>query len=193
MIRYLLLVWILLLGCLSLNAVQAAHEAEIIALAISTEIQTGQPVFLELNCGEWTPSLSQHLISQLLARNEDVRVDFSGPDAELAESDSGSSRIKPSDYGLATALLVQVNLNLKWQEKVSRNFFSYRSVRQPVYSFEIRQIMLPEQKIIKISNYDFSRPNADEQETPQLRMRWFEPLVAGAAIASMIFLLWNFN
>lgn len=193
MTRYLFPVWIFLICSLSLNAVQAAHEAEIIALAISTEIQTGQPVFLDLKCGEWTPALSQHLVSQLLARNEDVRINFSDLEGDLAESEVGLSRIKLSDYGLSQALLVQVNLNLKWQEEVQRNFFSYRSTRKPVYSFEISQIKLPEQKIIKVSNYDYRRPSNPDEEVSRLRMRWFEPLVAGAAIGSMIFLLWNFN
>lgn len=193
MTRFLLTVWILLCLSIGLNAIQAAHEAEIIALAIADEIQTGQPVFLDLNCGEWTPALSQHLVSQLIARNEDVRLQFSDQEAGISDTETNLSQIKPSDYGLSQALLVQVNLNLKWRDEVQRNFFSYRSTRQPVYSFEISQIQLPQQKILKVSSYDFSRPKNPEEDLVRLRMRWFEPLVAGAAIGSMIFLLWNFN
>ncbi|MDD4310333.1 MAG: hypothetical protein PHO32_08135, partial [Candidatus Cloacimonetes bacterium] len=76
---------------------------------------------------------------------------------------------------------------------VQKNFFSYRSERQPVYSFETRQIQLPEQRLLKISAYDFVRPNSPETVASRMQFRWFEPLVAGAAIGSMIFLLWNFD
>jgi len=193
MFKHLLSVW--LFGCLAfaLSAVQTTHDAEQIARAIAPEIQTGLPVFLDLQCGDWTTALSQQLTAQLLARGADLRIDLSSLATEVALPDSAASGIRLSDYGLDSALLVQVSLNLKWQEVVQRNFFSYRSERHPIYSFETRQIQLPEQKILKISSYDFDPPKAAEKDRPQLRMRWFEPLVAAAAIGSMIFLLWNFD
>jgi hypothetical protein len=142
---------------------------------------------------DWTSALTQELSALLIQRKLDLRIarenrvpDF-GSEAEEAQS------FQLQDYGLDSALLVQVKLNLKWQEQVQRNFFSYRRDRLPVYSFETMQILLPEQRLLKLSSYDFSRPQAREAEASNLRMRWFEPLIAGAAIGSMIFLLWNFD
>lgn len=187
MLRYLLPVCLLLCLCLPLSAVQMAQEAHDIASAIAGEIQTGQPVLLELRTGEWTPALSQQLSQLLIERGFDLRT-FN---QEASEPDSGLPDL--ATYGLNEALLVQVDLNIKWQEKVQRNFFSYHSERHPVYSFETRQIMLPEQRLIKVSAYDFYRDSSPDTEFSRLRLRWFEPLVASAAIASMIFLLWNFD
>jgi len=193
MTKYLLPVWILLLVSLSLNAIQAAQEAEIVAYAIAAEIQTGQPIFLDLQCGEWTSALTQQLTRILLSQKADLRVDNSDTDTIIANSDEVSNSVKLADYGLDSALLVQVSLNLKWQEKVQRNFFSYHSERSPVYSFETKQIQLPKQQVLKLSTYDFFRPHSADTGVSRLRLRWFEPLVAGAAIASMVFLLWNFD
>ncbi len=191
--RFLLAVCISFCLCMPLLAIQATQEAKVIALAIADEIQTSQPVFLELDCGDWTSALTQELSALLIQRKLDLRIarenrvpDF-GSEAEEAQS------FQLQDYGLDSALLVQVKLNLKWQEQVQRNFFSYRRDRLPVYSFETMQILLPEQRLLKLSSYDFSRPQAREAEASNLRMRWFEPLIAGAAIGSMIFLLWNFD
>ncbi len=189
MIKYLLPVWILLCYALPLSAVQATHEAEIVAYAIAAEIQTGQPVFLNLQCGDWTPALMQQLTHILVNQNVDLRLDKSSTE----DSEASNNMPNLTEYSLDSALLVQVNLNLKWQEKVQRNFFSYHSERSPVFSFETRQIQLPQQKVLKISTYDFIRPSSVDAEVSRLRLRWFEPLVAGAAIASMVFLLWNFD
>jgi hypothetical protein len=188
--KYLLPVWIFLCLCLPLAAVQATLEATEIASAIANEIQTGKPVFLELNTGEWTPALSQQLSQLLIERGTDLRTEIQPTNSV---SELGGNQIKLADYSLDSALLVQVELNIKWLEVVQRNFFSYRSERRPIYSFETKQILLPEQRLIKVSSYDFNRANSPETEVSTLRLRWFEPLVASAAIASMIFLLWNFN
>lgn len=193
MYKILLPVCIFLCFSFALAAVQASHEAETIASAIASEIQTGQPVFLDIRCGDWTPSVTQHLTNSLLNKNIDVRTELSSDYTQTPDTQELESSIKLSDYGLSSALLVQVNLNIKWEDVVQRKFFSYNSERRPVYSFETRQILLPAMQISKISTYDFSRPNASDSQDSRLRFRWFEPLVASAAIASMIFLLWNFD
>ncbi|MDY0151435.1 MAG: hypothetical protein RBS43_04100 [Candidatus Cloacimonas sp.] len=190
MLKNLLPVWILLCVCLPLMAVQPAQEAVEIASAIAQEIQTGEPVFLELHTGEWTPALSQQIALLLIERGADLRTTYSPDNSEL---EPAAGHINLANFGLESALLVQVELNVKWLEVVQRNFFSYRSERRPIYSFETKQILLPQQRLIKVSSYDFNRPNSPDTEISRLRMRWFEPLVASAAVASMIFLLWNFN
>ncbi|MCK9309209.1 MAG: hypothetical protein PHH43_00960 [Candidatus Cloacimonetes bacterium] len=196
MFKYLLSVCIFL--CLSLPAwcLKTAQEAEIIAKEIGKEIQTDEPIFIDLRAGEWTDPLIQDLSIILLNRGADLRDNpqtLQNPDYSLEVADNGSEQINLKDYGIASAVLVQVNLNIKWQEKIEKSFFSYHNTRQPVYSFETKQIHLPEQRLIKISAFDFSRPDSPESEVSSLRLRWFEPLVAAAAIGSMIFLLWNYD
>ncbi|MDD4310494.1 MAG: hypothetical protein PHO32_08950, partial [Candidatus Cloacimonetes bacterium] len=165
MFKYLLPVWILLCLCLPLRAVQAAHEAQQIAAAIASEIQTGEPIILDLRTGEWTAALSQNLYDLLLKKGADLRteaLDELDSNQMLTDEPEEYNSPRLSDYGIDSAILVQVNLNVKWQDVVQKNFFSYRSERQPVYSFETRQIQLPEQRLLKISAYDFVRPKSPE-------------------------------
>jgi hypothetical protein len=196
MLKYLLPVCIFLCLSVPVWGLQAAHEAETIAAAIAEEIQTGEPIFLDLRTGEWTASLTQNLSKILLAREADLRDNpnsLQNPEFAMEITEEGYKQINLKDYGINAAVLVQVNLNVKWQERIEKNFFSYRSTRHPIYSFETKQIHLPEQRLIKISAYDFSRTDSPEKEVSRLRLRWFEPLVATTAIGSMIFLLWNFG
>ena len=159
---------------------------------IATEIQIGQPIFLDINCGEWNPVLTQKLSAELLEKGADLRYNLS--ETKIAQAYTEDEKV-PNFLipGLEKALLVQINLNIVWQETVKSSFFSYRTERYPVHIFEIRQIQLPAQQILKISTYSLPRPNPDSSGTGSLHFRWFEPLVAGAAIGSLIFLLWNFD
>lgn len=196
MLKYLLPVCILFSLCIPVWGLQAAHEAETIAVAIAKEIQTGEPIFLDLRTGEWTTSLNQSLAQILLTRGADLRDNpnsLQNPEFAMDTTEEGFKQINLKEYSITSAVLVQVNLNVKWQERVEKNFFSYRSTRHPIYSFETKQIHLPDQRLIKVSSYDFSRADSPEREDSRLRLRWFEPLVAATAIGSMIFLLWNFD
>ena len=159
---------------------------------IATEIQIGQPIFLDINCGEWNPVLTQKLSAELLEKGADLRYNLSETkiDQAYTEDEKVPNFLIP---GLEKALLVQINLNIVWQETVKSSFFSYRTERYPVHIFEIRQIQLPAQQILKISTYSLPLPNPDSSGTGSLHFRWFEPLVASAAIGSLIFLLWNFD
>jgi len=196
MYKVLLPVCIFLCLCLPMFGVQASHEAELIAEAIANEIQTGEPIFLDIHAGEWTASLSQKLSLALLKRGADIRDNpnsLLNPEFDIEYTDEGFKQINLKDYALNSAVLVQVNMNIKWQEEVQKNFFSYRSIRRPVYSFETKQIRLPDKQLTKVSSYDFVREDAPEKDFSLLRLRWFEPIVAATAIGSMIFLLWNFD
>jgi len=100
MIKYLLPVWILLCYALPLSAVQATHEAEIVAYAIAAEIQTGQPVFLNLQCGDWTPALMQQLTHILVNQNVDLRLDKSSTE----DSEASNNMPNLTEYSLDSAL-----------------------------------------------------------------------------------------
>jgi len=189
--KYLLPVCFLLLIS-KLLSFQETLTLDQIITEIATEIQTGQPIFLDINCGEWNPVLTQKLSTNLLEKGADLRYNLSETKTDISSLEE--KKVPDlSVLGLEKALLVQINLNIAWQETVKSSFFSYRTERYPVHIFEIRQIQLPTQQILKISTHNLPRPNPDVSGTSSFHFRWFEPLVAGAAIGSLIFLLWNFD
>jgi len=159
---------------------------------IAKEIQIGQPIFLDINCGEWNSELTQKLSNLLLAKGADLRYNLQ--ETASAQSSPEAENIPNlMALGLDNALLVQIKLNIVWQETVKSSFFSYRTERYPVHIFDIRQIQLPAQQVLKITTHNLPRPNPDNSGMGSWHFRWFEPLVAGAAIGSLVFLLWNFD
>ena len=185
------LVWLLVIMASCMCALQVSQEAVQIAEALSAQIQTQEPLILQVDAGEWTTALEQELSARLLNQGADLRIPQMSDPALVA--DSLGSELNLSRYGVGSALLVRISLNLKWEEHASTGFFSYHSTRIPVYSFITSQIELPGWRLVKRSSYDFHRPAAKQTEASGLRLKWFEPLIASTAIVSMIFLLWNFN
>lgn len=191
----LFLVWVLLTALSLLSAVQISQEADSIAEILSSRIQTSEPIFISINAGEWTPSLYSSFSQKLLAKGLDIRtrIDQLPVTSEPGLGNAAADSLDLAAYGISSACLIQIALNMKWEQHTGKTFFAYHNERRPVYSFEMKQIKLPEQRLIEISDYDYIRENAPETEVSRLRLRWFEPVVATAAIASMIILLWNFN
>ncbi|MGB3939860.1 MAG: hypothetical protein WBK79_08675, partial [Candidatus Cloacimonas acidaminovorans] len=70
--KYLLPVCFLLLIS-KLLSFQETLTLDQIITEIATEIQTGQPIFLDINCGEWNPVLTQKLSTNLLEKGADLR------------------------------------------------------------------------------------------------------------------------
>jgi len=171
---------------------QESLTLENIASNIASEIQTGQPIFLDINCGEWNPVLTEKLSSKLLEAGADLRYNLSDGKGAFSFPDEGKA-IDLSAFGVNEALLIQVNLNILWKEETKSSFFSYRTHRYPVHIFETRQIALPSQQLRKISTYSLPLPENSVSGNSYLRKRWFEPIVAGAAIGSLVFLLWNYD
>jgi len=50
---------------------------------------------------------------------------------------------------------------------------------------------LPQRKLIQVNTYDYSLSGSKDSSISAPRLRWFEPLIAGAALASIVFLLWT--
>ncbi len=170
-------------------AEQATDEAELIAAEIADFIQTDQAIFLDLRCGEWTPALSKNLSRLLLERSMDIRdVRSHSLFADITEN---GAAISLGDYGLDRALLVQVNMNIKWHTEEQKSFFSYRTKRKTVHSFEVKQLQIPQHRLLQIDSYDYVLPDSPDDRLSAPRLRWFEPLIATTAIASIIFLLWT--
>jgi hypothetical protein len=82
-------------------------------------------------------------------------------------------------------------MNIKWVTKEHKSFLSYRTERKAVHSFEVKQVQLPGRQLIAIDSFDYLQPNSAESTMSAPHLRWFEPLIATTAIASIIFLLWT--
>lgn len=191
MFKYLLPFWVLLLSANLLSS-QELSALDKIAQNIATEITIGQPLFLDINCGDWNPVLTEKISSLLIEAGADLRYNISET-GDLFFSVEEGKAINLSSYGITNALLIQVNMNIIWQEETHSSFFSYRTQRYPVYIFEIRQIELPSLQVKKISTCNLPLPEQKNSGASSLHKRWFEPIVAGAAIGSLVFLLWNFD
>ncbi len=183
---------IVVLLCAHISLVWAEQQYERaaeIAQRLASTIALDQPIFLDIRCGEWTPALTRSLSELLLEQSADIRE--TRTHALDTDFSAESERIPLSDYGLERALLVQVQMNIKWHTTEHKSFFSYRSERNPVNSFVVKQVQLPQQRLIGIDNYDFVQNNAQDSVLSAPRLHWFEPLIATTAIASIIFLLWT--
>ncbi|MCD8480449.1 MAG: hypothetical protein LRZ88_09650 [Candidatus Cloacimonetes bacterium] len=184
-----ILVVLLLFCALFAWAEQQQKESDDIANSIAEFIDTDLPVLLDIRCGEWTPALSQSLSRLLLAKGTDIRE--LGSAAHFDEHSQTPLSATLAEYGLSGANLVQVELILKWQMIEHKSFFSYRTERKPIYSFVVKQLKLPEHQLTKVNTHDFSPAESRESSISAPRLRWFEPLIAGSALASIIFLLWT--
>ncbi|MCB5270984.1 MAG: hypothetical protein LHW56_03980 [Candidatus Cloacimonetes bacterium] len=185
-----LLIIMLLMAHASLVwAEQLDDELRAVALDIAAAISLDQPLFLDLRCGEFSPALSRNLSQLLLKRDADIRQ--STAHSFYTEFDPESESISLDEYGLQQALLVQVQMNIKWVTKEHKSFLSYRTERKAVHSFEVKQVQLPGRQLIAIDSFDYLQPNSAESTMSAPHLRWFEPLIATTAIASIIFLLWT--
>ncbi|MCB5253959.1 MAG: hypothetical protein LHW51_13430 [Candidatus Cloacimonetes bacterium] len=185
----LLITALLLAHAMMAWAEQPDDELETIASDIAEVIALDQALFLDLRCGEFTPALSQNLSQLLLERGADIR--HSATHSFYTDFDTESESISLDEYDLQQALLVQVQMNIKWVTKEHKSFFSYRTQRKAVHSFEVKQIQLPARKLIDIDSFDYEQSDDAQSTLSAPHLRWFEPLIATTAIASIIFLLWT--
>lgn len=191
--HYLLLAVLLLV--VSLHGVQQRQEIEALAVQLAGLIDLGQPLFLELRTGEWTGSLGTALRSELLLRGADLRESTTAHSSVffLEEQDDIHASLtgRLESYGLESASLVQINLEIVWETVEHKGFLSYRRERRPVYNFTVKQISLPDARLTMIRSLAFERSSDRAGEYLGNRLRWFEPVVASLGLASMIFLLWT--
>jgi len=164
-------------------------ESELIAQQIADYLDPSQPLFLDIRCGEWTPALNQSLSKILLERSFDLRQSLSNSPLRGYEPDTETPNL--TDYGIDSAVLASVELSLKWKILEHKNFFSYRTERIPVYSFITKQTKLPENRLLRIDDYDFVPDESEQSSFSAPRLQWFEPIIVGTAVASIIFLLWT--
>ncbi|HOH47204.1 MAG TPA: hypothetical protein PLX59_05135 [Candidatus Cloacimonadota bacterium] len=191
--KFLLLAVVLL--AVSLQGMQQRQEIEGLAVQLAGLIEIGQPLFLELRAGEWTSSLEAALRSELLLRGADLRENTDAHSSvfflEEQEGLQASLVSRLESYGLDSASLVQVNMEIGWETVEHKGFLSYRRERHPVYNFTVKQISLPEARLTMIRSLVFQRSSDRTGELLGSRLRWFEPVVASLGLASIVYLLWT--
>lgn len=193
---------LLLLSLVSLSALerlQPEQEVPGLLAQLIDSLVISDPVILDIRCGEWTPILERELRKTLLQRQADVReVSF----GLLKDSQEFLPLAMETDYGLDGTALLQMfkltradYLELTLEQSVEtgekRNLFSYSRYSRPVYRFVLKQISLPEQKLTALREYRIYGETELENPGSLLAMKWYEPIVAGAVLGSLIYMLWT--
>lgn len=192
MIKTLLISLILMLAT-GLCANQNAFEVQAISSELIKSIDLSQAVFLEIRAGEYSSTLENELRLQLLKLGADIR-EYKlrvGNGLNETSDESYDKQYTLSSYNLSRAHLIQINMDINWQLVEKKRIFSYQSSRVPVYSFEIKTIQLPEYKLLALSNYKHIGKNKLGFESGNHHLRWFDPIIATAALGSLIYLLWT--
>lgn len=186
---------LLLLSVLPLWANQREVEIRSLAAEIAALIDTEQPILLELRAGEWSLSLEAALRRELLAKGADLREKLESHSPAFYSTDpngESTGQYILQSYGLQSALLVQISMDIGWQTVEHRRFLSYRQERKPLYNFSIKQILLPEAKLLELDSLSRSLGGqTDTDASGSNKLLWFEPIVAVLGITSIIYLLWT--
>jgi hypothetical protein len=162
-------------------------------------LQFTHPVVVDVNCGEWTPALERELRKQLLQAGVDVREISLGL---LKDSSEYLPLAMESDFGVNGEMLLQMlklpqadYLELTLEQSVEtgekRNILSYSRYRMPVYRFVLKQIAMPEQRLQALQEYKLNGEPEVENPGSLLAMKWYEPILAGAILGSLIYMLWT--
>lgn len=190
-----LAILIALLLCTALSARLSPTELNDVSLELASRVDLGAPIFLEVRAGEWSSAIETNLRRILLEKGADIRESGANiplPALTTAEdADTPEPGIDLSPFQISSASLVQVQMELQWQVVEQKNFLSYRSIRQPLYVFNLKQIDLPTLQLRKITNYSIRPKFTPDSEYSVSGIKWFEPMLATAALASIIYLLWT--
>ena len=183
------------------TGLQPEDNASALISALTDSLVTSRPVIPDVRCGEWTPALERELRKALLLKNADVREPRLGL---LEETNSLVPLAMESDFGvnadillkmleLQSADLLELTLEQSIQTGERRNVFSYSRYRMPVYRFVLKQISLPEQKLVSIREYTLKGEPELENPGSLLALKWYEPVLAGAILGSLVYMLWTLN
>jgi hypothetical protein len=179
------------------QALNIAQKTPEIISGLVDSLVFDKPVIVDIRCGEWTPALERDLRQKLLALGIDLRetniglvkdnIDTSPEDTE--DTGSGSQILKKLNLQKADLLELSLEQTIETGEK--RNFFSYARYSAPVYRFELKQIALPEQKLIALREYQLTGNPEIENPGSLLAMKWYEPIIASAILGSLVLMLWT--
>lgn len=164
-----------------------AADPESVSAAIADLIDIGDPVFLEIQAGDLSSDLDFRLRQLLLAKGADLREPRG---VDLSDSDALAGSVLAS-LALRSARLVTVSLELGGTTVESRSFLSFRSERLPLYTFQVKQLLLPDQRLERVDSLSFIG-RAEPNNSPAVNQaRWLEPVIAATALASIVYLLWT--
>ncbi|NLK50144.1 MAG: hypothetical protein GX294_05795, partial [Candidatus Cloacimonetes bacterium] len=88
-------------------------------------------------------------------------------------------------------ILLLVEMELQWQTVSKKGFLTYSSQRKPLYVFNIKQIELPSRQLRKLDTISKELNTSHTQNQTLHGIKWYEPMLVTAALASIIYLLWT--
>ncbi len=197
--RWILTVAILFITSLWMNiqALNIEQKTPEIVSGLVDSLVFANPVILDIRCGEWTPALDREMRLKLLAIGIDLRetsiglVDDNTDEIVKEAGDFSTGKQLLEKLKLPKADLLEINLEQTIETGEKRNVFSYARYNTPVYRFEIRQIALPEQKLIALKEFKLTGSPEIENPGSLLAMKWYEPIIASAVLGSLILMLWT--
>lgn len=198
----LLLLMTALLLSANLGAVSAADQeqkAAEVAAALTDTLVFSSPVVLDVRCGEWTLAIERELRKILLDKNIDIReINF----GLIKDGNDYLPMAMESDFGINGSMLLrmlnlqnaeylEVNLEQSLERGEKRNLISYARYSMPVYRFVLKQIALPDQQLLSLSEFKLNGTPEVENPGSLLAMKWYEPVLASAVLGSLIYMLWT--
>lgn len=190
--KLLVLLGFLLAICWLAGTTFAPAVPDTISARIVELIGISDPIYLDVQAGDLTSALDFKIRQQLIHKGADLReVNLQSLDANLNAAADSLTRPQPEYYALLSGLLVKVTMEIGWTTLEHRSFLSFRSERRPLYSFQIKQIGLPLNKLQTIDNLSFVDQSTKAEGQSPANLRWFEPVLAITALGSIIYLLWT--
>lgn len=188
--------WLIVIAALWISCIQAqVSQEEIggIATSIVEQINPVEPIILDIRAGEWSQALATEIKRQLLVRGADIREtgQHSPAFSDAGEDSLDIQEINLERLKLKSALLVLVELELRWQTMERKSFLSYSSQRKPLYVFNLKQIALPSRQLRQVGSVSRELKSDHPGSETVSGIKWFEPLLVTAALASIIYLLWT--
>jgi hypothetical protein len=191
--------FMLLATAICSETVNPEQTAPQVISALSDSLNLDQPVLLDIRCGEWTSALELELRRQLLLHKIDIRETNAGllseagnlliPDPAAVTELNGEKLLQSLD--LTSADLLELTMEQSFDTGEKRNLISYSKYRQPVYRFTLKQIELPGQRLVAMREYRLSGSPEVENPGSLLAMKWYEPILTGAILGSLVYALWS--
>jgi hypothetical protein len=198
-IAFISALFMLLATAVHAEAVNPEQKAPEILSALADSLVFTYPVILDIRCGEWTSALERELRRKLLLRKADVRETGVGmfsdagnlliPEQETVTELNAAKLLQ--SLGLFRAELLELTMEQSVESGEKRNLISYSKYRMPVYRFTLKQIELPEQRLVSLQEYKLNSVPEIENPGSLLAMKWYEPIVAGAVLGSLVYALWS--
>ncbi len=186
---------LLAITCLHLSAETrfATADPDLISSQIVDLISTSAPILLDIQAGDLTSDLEIKIRQLLLQKSADVLEYGSERDSRFYYfTDEDTLALPNLDYfAVNSAQLVRISLDLGGTTIERKGFLSYHSERYPLYTFQIKQISLPQNKLLRIDSLSFVDKSRQPEERVLTNSKWFEPVLASTALATLIYLLWT--